>query len=54
MEQVELDEMIIDLKNQEKLSFVADLIKQLADKGLEEEEIRKIHAEANKLFTSYV
>lgn len=46
--------MIIDLKNQEKLAFVADLIKQLADKGLEEEEIRKIHEEANKLFTSYV
>ncbi|ASB88291.1 ComE operon protein 2 [Bacillus sonorensis] len=54
VEQVELDEMIIDLKNQEKLSFVADLIRQLSEAGLEEAEIRKIHEQANKLFTSYV
>lgn len=54
VEQVELDEMIIDLKNREKLSFVADLIQKLSEAGLEEAEIRKIHEQANKLFTSYV
>ena len=53
-EQVELDEMIIDLKNQEKLAFVADLIGKLSESGLNEKEIRDMHEKANQLFTSYV
>ncbi|WAT79397.1 ComE operon protein 2 [Bacillus safensis] len=53
-EQVELDEMIIDLKNQEKLAFVADLIGKLSESGLSETEIRDMHEKANQLFTSYV
>ncbi len=54
VEQVELDEMIVDLKNREKLSFVAGLLEKLADAGLAEEDLKKIHEQANTLFTSYV
>ncbi|MEH7664411.1 deaminase, partial [Bacillus velezensis] len=54
VEQVELDEMIIDLKNREKLSFVAGLIQQLSDAGVKADELKKIHEQANELFTSYV
>ncbi|MDX8364164.1 ComE operon protein 2 [Cytobacillus sp. Hm23] len=54
VDQVEVDEMIIDLKNQEKLLFVTSLIKRLADEGLDSKEISKLHDETNKLFTSYV
>ncbi|MEC2038916.1 ComE operon protein 2, partial [Bacillus altitudinis] len=49
-----LDEMIIDLKNQEKLAFVADLIGKLSESGRSETEIRQMHEKANQLFTSYV
>jgi dCMP deaminase len=54
VEQVELDEMIIDLKNKEKLEFIARLIDRLSKSGLSEEEVKKYYEEANKLFTSYV
>ncbi|WP_102345528.1 ComE operon protein 2 [Bacillus sp. Marseille-P3661] len=54
VEQVELEEMIIDTKNNEKLSFVAELIKQLLEAGVNENEVRKLHEKANKLFTSYL
>ncbi|WLR49908.1 ComE operon protein 2 [Bacillus tianshenii] len=54
MEQVELDEMIIDFKNDEKLQFVSSLIQKLAQSGGNEEEVRQLHEQANKLFTSYM
>jgi dCMP deaminase len=52
-EQVELEEMIIDTKNHEKLEFVAEIIKRLAEHGSEEAEIKLLHEKANRLFTSY-
>ncbi|OEH93680.1 ComE operon protein 2 [Bacillus solimangrovi] len=53
VEQVELDEMIIDLKNHEKLEFVSMLIQKLAQTGTTELDIRQLHEQANQLFTSY-
>lgn len=53
VEQVELEEMIIDTKNKEKLQFVTELIQKLTDAGVDEPVIRKLHEQGNKLFTSY-
>ncbi|MCE7794184.1 ComE operon protein 2 [Salipaludibacillus sp. CUR1] len=52
VEQVELEEMILDTKNREKLSFTARLLKQLEERGAENEEIAKLKEEANRLYTS--
>lgn len=53
VQQVELDEMIIDIKNKEKLQFVASMIEKLAGSGVDEQEIKKLYEQANHLFTSY-
>ncbi len=50
--QVELEEMILDRYNQEKLSFTAKLLQKLSETDIPEDEIRKLHDEANRLFTS--
>lgn len=54
VECVELDEMIIDTKNKEKLEFVASLIEKLTEAGHEQEDIKGLYEQANKLFTTYV
>ncbi|MCH1625003.1 ComE operon protein 2 [Fredinandcohnia quinoae] len=54
VEQVELDEMIIDLKTKEKIQFVADLLIKLTEAGADAKEITALHEQANKLFSSYV
>ncbi|MBU8905620.1 ComE operon protein 2 [Desertibacillus haloalkaliphilus] len=52
VEQVELEEMILDRKNSEKLAFTASLLQKLSEAGLPEEEIRSLHDQANRLYTS--
>ncbi|MCR6110362.1 ComE operon protein 2 [Bacillus sp. A301a_S52] len=52
VEQVELEEMILDTKNKEKLLFTAELLRQLEAKGADKEMIEKFRDEANKLYTS--
>jgi dCMP deaminase len=52
VEQVELEEMILDLKTTEKLAFTASLLAKLEQAGVNDEEIKKLAAEANKLYTS--
>ncbi|MDY7221861.1 ComE operon protein 2 [Halalkalibacterium halodurans] len=52
VEQVELEEMILDRHNEEKLTFTADLLKRLAETGYDEAEIRQLHEKANRLYTS--
>lgn len=54
VEQVELDEMIIDLKTKEKIQFVAEVLQKLSESGADENEVRRLHEQANKLFTTYV
>ena len=54
VEQVELDEMIIDLKTTEKIKFVGQLIQQLGEAGMEDQQLKTLHEQANKLFSSYV
>ncbi|MBD8069218.1 ComE operon protein 2 [Bacillus sp. PS06] len=54
VEQVELDEMVIDLNTQEKLAFVGSLLEELKDKGADDDKLRSLHEQANKLFTSYL
>lgn len=50
--QVELEEMILDRNNQEKLQFTAELLDKLGKAGHEKEELRKLHDRANQLYTS--
>ncbi|WP_416149295.1 ComE operon protein 2 [Salipaludibacillus sp. HK11] len=52
VEQVELEEMILDTQNKEKLSFTADLLSKLEKQGLGGDEIRALKDEANRLYTS--
>ncbi len=52
VEQVELEEMILDTQNQEKLTFTANLLSQLEKLGLEEKELQTLKEKANKLYTS--
>jgi dCMP deaminase len=52
VEQVELEEMIIDTKNKEKLQLLASLISRLSEAGIPEEEIKELYEQANQLFTS--
>ncbi|WP_456278219.1 ComE operon protein 2 [Bacillus sp. AK128] len=53
VEQVELEEMVIDTKNKEKLQLLASLIEKLAEAGVPEEEVKDLYHQANTLFTSY-
>lgn len=52
VKQVELEEMILDLKSSEKLAFTAELLQKLADAGVSDEEMRNLHDQANRLYTS--
>lgn len=52
VENVELEEMILDMKSAEKLAFTASLLNKLEAAGANEEEIFKLKEEANKLYTS--
>ncbi|RNA68844.1 ComE operon protein 2 [Alteribacter keqinensis] len=52
VEQVELEEMILDTQNHEKLAFTADLLGMLESSGLEEEKIKELREKANELYTS--
>ncbi|WP_280768812.1 ComE operon protein 2 [Salipaludibacillus daqingensis] len=52
VEQVELEEMILDTKNKEKLSFTAELLAKLEKKGLEQNEMETLREQANRLYTS--
>ncbi|WP_078545520.1 ComE operon protein 2 [Litchfieldia alkalitelluris] len=54
VEQVELEEMIIDLKTSEKIDFVGSLLQELKENGTSESKLRSLHEQANKLFTSYL
>src|SRR5690606_31698402 len=54
VEHVELDEMIIDLKTKEKIQFVADILKKLEETGVDDNMVKELHEQANKLFTTYV
>ncbi len=51
--QVELEEMIIDINNKEKLKLVATLIGKLTESGASEDVVRDLHNQANLLFTSF-
>ncbi len=50
VEQVELEEMILDRKSNEKMAFTASLLKKLEEAGVDSEEIRALTEEANELF----
>jgi dCMP deaminase len=54
VEQVELEEMIIDTKNKEKLELVASMIEKLSKAGVPEVEIKELYEQASTLFTTYV
>lgn len=54
VEHVELEPMIIDTKNSDKLKFVTMLIDKLVREGDNEEEIKDLHDKAKQLFTSYL
>ncbi|MFA9558805.1 ComE operon protein 2 [Evansella sp. AB-rgal1] len=51
-EQVELEEMILDVNNKEKLRFTAELLSHLESLGLEQSELKRLSDTANKLYTS--
>ncbi|WNF37695.1 ComE operon protein 2 [Bacillaceae bacterium IKA-2] len=52
VEQVELEEMILDTKTTEKITFTASLLAKLEESGVSDEEIKKLTGEANKLYKS--
>lgn len=52
VEQVELEEMILDRNNKEKLKFTAELLTILENSGIEAEEIKELKEKANNLYTS--
>ncbi|GEL08631.1 ComE operon protein 2 [Salisediminibacterium halotolerans] len=51
VEQVELEEMILDTNNQEKLAFAAKMLQKLEAHGAAENDLAELKNEANKLFT---
>lgn len=51
VEQVELEEMILDRKSNEKMAFTASLLKKLEEAGVDSREIKSLTEEANQLFT---
>ncbi len=52
VQQVELEEMILDRHNSEKLKFTAALLEKLKQAGVQDEELQSLTQQANKLFTS--
>ncbi|RBW70484.1 ComE operon protein 2 [Bacillus taeanensis] len=52
VEQVELEEMILDTKNKEKLEFTAALLQMLEKAGIDEGEVRELYEQANNLYTT--
>ncbi|WP_096188331.1 ComE operon protein 2 [Evansella halocellulosilytica] len=52
VEQVELEEMVLDLHSEEKLTFTADLLNRLENLGLPSTELESLKEKANKLYTS--
>ncbi|MBU9713383.1 ComE operon protein 2 [Evansella tamaricis] len=52
IEHVELEEMVLDRNNHDKLKFTAELLSQLERLGLDEEELQTLKHHANKLYTS--
>ncbi|ADU29839.1 ComE operon protein 2 [Evansella cellulosilytica] len=52
VEQVELEEMILDRNNEEKLMFTADLLARLKKLGIEGKELNELKEKANRLYTS--
>lgn len=52
VKQIELEEMILDLKNKEKLAFTAKLLELLASANLPNVDLQKLRDEASRLFTS--
>lgn len=51
VKQVELEEMILDRNNAEKLKFTASLLSKLSESGMSQEELQTLRDEANRLFT---
>lgn len=51
VKQVELEEMILDRNNAEKLKFTASLLEKLSESGLSQDELQKLRDEANRLYT---
>ncbi len=49
--QVELEEMSLDRRHLEKMTFTAELLEKLEQAGVEEEELRQLRDQASKLFT---
>ncbi len=52
VQQVELEEMILDRNNSEKLKFTATLLQKLKEAGVDDQELRSLHDTANHLYTS--
>lgn len=52
VKQVELEEMILDTNNKEKLMFTAQLLSKLEAQGLEGTEIEQLKEKANRLYTA--
>ncbi|CAM3794343.1 ComE operon protein 2 [Alkalicoccus chagannorensis] len=50
VEQVELEEMILDTQNQEKLAFTAQLLERLEKSGASEQEMKEMRDKANDLY----
>jgi dCMP deaminase len=50
VEQVELEEMILDTNNKEKLAFTAELLGKLEEKGLSDSELQEMRSKANTLY----
>ncbi|QKS70838.1 ComE operon protein 2 [Paenalkalicoccus suaedae] len=51
-QQVELEEMILDTKNREKLSFTAELLAKLDSLGASKEDLTELKSKANELYTN--
>ncbi|MDA3130764.1 ComE operon protein 2 [Aliibacillus thermotolerans] len=51
-EKVILEEGVLDIKNEEKLSFTSELLQRLEQAGVSSEEMKKLHERANQLFTN--
>lgn len=50
VEQVELEEMILDTNNKEKLAFTAELLSKLEEKGVAEADLQQMRNKANELY----
>lgn len=54
VEQVELEEMVIDLKTREKIEFIGSMLAELKKSGADDKKLRSLHEQANQLFTTYL